>query len=264
MNQLFSSSNRLAVGCLFVLLTAGLATPLHAITNGQFDGTEHPYVGVCQTTDVDVYPVQTCSGFLISPWVFVTAGHCVYDEEPVILTTSTDAFAPDAVFVTGTGHQLNDPFCIGCGTVVPHATATDVAVIALDEPIFVSRYAELPDAGLVDTLPVGQLLTVVGYGTQHVDPSTKAWAPYLDGKRHSAIVKFDGSAASFSSFLKISLNPGQGKGGTCIIDSGGPALFGDTVLGVISGEHSPLCTGVGYDYRLDQASVLTFIRSFLP
>jgi hypothetical protein len=263
MKQPFGSNSRLKVR-LVGLLGLALAAPVHAIINGQVDGSAHPYVGIFQTTDVDVYPAQTCSGSLISPWVFLTAGHCVYDGEPVIVTTAEDAFAPDAVFVTGTGHQLNDPFCIGCGTVVPHATATDVAVITLDAPIFVSRYAQLPDAGLVDTLPVGQLLTVVGYGTQHIDPSTKAWAPYIDGKRHSAIVQFDGSPASYASFLKISLNPGQGKGGPCIIDSGGPALLGDTALGVTSGGHSPLCTGVGYDYRIDQASVLAFIRSFLP
>lgn len=57
----------------------------HAITNGQPDGTKHPYVGQLlfyAPAEVDSRFTDpgtwfTCSGTLISPTVVVTAGHCV-------------------------------------------------------------------------------------------------------------------------------------------------------------------------------------------
>ncbi len=258
MEQLSYLNNRRTLAAVVALLGVALATPLHAITNGQLDGTAHPYVGVFITAD----GTNACSGSLISPWLFLTAGHCVYDGESVVATTADDAYSPDAVFVSGTGHR--DPECTACGNVRPHSMARDIAVITLDQPIFVSRYAQLPEEGLADTLRQGQLLTVVGYGAQGVDPSTKEFLNTIDGKRRRATVKLGSAGASFAGFLKLSANPGGGKGGICYVDSGGPALLGDTVLSVNSDVVSPLCTGVTYGYRIDQASALAFIQSFLP
>jgi hypothetical protein len=61
----------LLLGLAMVLgITAG---PAGAITGGRPDGTAHPYVGFVGEPEGGF-----CSGTLLSPTVFLTAGHCTY------------------------------------------------------------------------------------------------------------------------------------------------------------------------------------------
>ena len=69
-----------------VLATILVAAPASAITNGQPDDFEHPYVGQLFFYD-PTYPDPrfsdpggwfNCTGTLISPTVVLTAGHCTY------------------------------------------------------------------------------------------------------------------------------------------------------------------------------------------
>jgi V8-like Glu-specific endopeptidase len=69
--------------CVITILTVVMLWQLsvesaHAIVNGVPDGNTHPYVGmmVFKDTNGDLW---RCSGFLISPTVFLTAGHCTID-----------------------------------------------------------------------------------------------------------------------------------------------------------------------------------------
>ena len=52
------------------------ATAAMAITNGVPDGTNHPYVGLMVAQDEDGVPLWRCSGSLLTPTVYLTAGHC--------------------------------------------------------------------------------------------------------------------------------------------------------------------------------------------
>src|SRR5688500_6251729 len=53
-----------------VLALQGLVAPAEAIIEGQPDGNRHPYVGMAFNDQF------LCSGSLIAPTVFLTAGHC--------------------------------------------------------------------------------------------------------------------------------------------------------------------------------------------
>jgi hypothetical protein len=70
-----------------VIGALALAAPVGAITNGQPDGADHPFVGqllfyVPDEADsrfTDPGSWFNCSGTLISPTVVLTAGHCTFD-----------------------------------------------------------------------------------------------------------------------------------------------------------------------------------------
>jgi hypothetical protein len=66
--------------------------------------------------------------------------------------------------------------------------------------------------------------------------------------------------------MRLSMNPGRGKGGLCFGDSGGPNLLTgtDTVLAVNSYVTNVNCAGVGYSARVDIPEVLAWIEGFLP
>ena len=79
------TARRLALVASLVAVLVS-ATPAAAITNGQLDNGEHPYVGQLFFYD-PTYPDPrftdpggwfNCSGTLISPTIVVTAGHCTF------------------------------------------------------------------------------------------------------------------------------------------------------------------------------------------
>jgi len=60
---------------LMALLLGTIGTAL-AVTNGEPDNGAHPFVGLMVADDAEGNPLWRCSGTLISPTVFLTAGHC--------------------------------------------------------------------------------------------------------------------------------------------------------------------------------------------
>src|SRR5215213_8417405 len=62
-----------AVGLMLLLMAA---VPALAITNNFVEDNEHPFVGLAVFYDANGEFLWRCSGSLISPTVFLTAGHC--------------------------------------------------------------------------------------------------------------------------------------------------------------------------------------------
>src|SRR3954465_7941596 len=85
------------------------AVPVGAITNGQPDAGEHPYVGELffyVPDEVDTRFTQPgswfgCSGTLISPTVVLTAGHCAFGiGRNGVATTDGGGFGGNDVWVS--------------------------------------------------------------------------------------------------------------------------------------------------------------------
>ncbi len=71
---------RVLLAVVVLTLAWASAGVIYAITNGQPDGTAHPYVGVLvfyvPNQNEELEPAWFCSGSLIAPTVVLTAGHC--------------------------------------------------------------------------------------------------------------------------------------------------------------------------------------------
>ena len=248
-----------AAAVVFGCLVSGAA---FGVVGGVADGTVHPYVGAAELPVTGGF--ELCSGSLVSATVFVTAAHCFPDGSTVQVSFDPDVTAGSgAVWHSGTVH-VEPGFCLGCGQGLPGADTNDLAVVVLDAPgAPQSRYAELPDTGLVDELANNQRLDVLGYGVQSFQPPK---TPVAFGTRQIAESKVIGGGGELGAeFLKHSSDPGQGQGGQCFGDSGGPDLLQgtDTMVAVTSfGSGNPICNGAAYSERLDRPSALAFIRGF--
>jgi hypothetical protein len=246
---------------MVVMLSLVLAGSAMAITNGQPDGDDHPYVGMAVGW-VAGQPgyVWICSVAAISPTVLVTAAHC-FDFPEVWVTFDKDA----ADWFELPGTWTPDPdWCPGCGPGLPGFDSHDVAVIVLDEPVTLPRYAQLPTEGLVDTLKMNSDVDLVGYGYQFDQGGGPRYP--VDGAftRYYAPTQLVASKHVHSDeYIKLTANPAQGKGGTCFGDSGGPDLLGgtDIILAVNSYVTNGNCAGVTYSNRIDTYA-LDFINSF--
>jgi hypothetical protein len=178
-----------------------MATPAAAITGGEPDAGHHPYVALMQTYDEHNIPLQVCSGALVSPTLFLTAGHCV--GEPHATNHAEVWFVEDISSVLDINYLLalffepnftgscthvpkftgypckgdaggrpyaHPDYCFECGKGVSHQVTRDVAVVTLDDPVPVSkvgRYAQLPQPRQVDHLANRSLIDLVGFGVQY-------------------------------------------------------------------------------------------------
>jgi secreted trypsin-like serine protease len=243
-----------------VALIATLLVPASAgaITYGAPDGNAHPAVGAL------LAPVaysdgtwETCSGTLIAPTVFLTAAHCDQGVSRVAVTFDASYLAATGTTHWGTWHAdpdynqaQNDP--------------KDVAVVVFDQPVTDITPARLPAAGSLSNLKVGTQFTAVGYGAQAVTINQGPTFHYADVR----YVATGGLEALNSSWLRISMNPSLGDGGTCYGDSGGPNFLGAgaTKTNIVAGTTITgdfMCRATNVDYRMDTPSARAFLGQFV-
>jgi hypothetical protein len=268
------------------------AAHVHAITNNWVEDFEHPYVGLAVFYDKDGQFIWRCSGSLIGPRTFLTAGHCA--------DTAEGAASARVYFQQDAGAHFNgveDPFTgypnICAGNTLGKLCATsseihnfgfanfagfpnthDAGLVILDQPISMPEYGQLPAAGTLDSLGTARgqkstVFTVSGYGlTLSVNP-------------HSALSNISFRSRLMAQSTLVNLNSsltdgfnlqtqgnGDGRGGTCSGDSGGPVYLGGSISNLIVAVTSfglnALCRGTDFGYRIDRTEVLNWINSLRP
>ena len=76
-----------------IALMLGSAAPASAITGNFVEDHEHPFVGLIVFYDEEGEFTSRCSGSLITPTVFLTAGHCTADNASARVYFQQDAGA---------------------------------------------------------------------------------------------------------------------------------------------------------------------------
>jgi hypothetical protein len=176
------------VGALTLVL--GVASPAGAITYGELDKSEHPYVGFMIFFDPTEPGWFSCSGTLLDADTFLTAGHCTYGigtdgevvldaDEEIVTTGGTDVWVTfdDTDVLAGWPARADFPIEEALydarsawldanadymsGTAYPHPeydnfagfpVTYDVGVVELDQAAAVTTFGELAPLGTAEAL----------------------------------------------------------------------------------------------------------------
>ena len=263
------------VAALAGALTIGLM-PASAVTDGVPDAdNDFPHVGLMVAQTATGTPLWRCSGTLISPTVFLTAGHC----------TEAPAGHVEIWFRNGYPTQIGAadgyPFTGDVGG-TPHTHPDydpsafflrDVGVVVLDEPWDTGGvYGTLPGLDSLDVLKTRRgkqdtTFTAVGYGLQKSFPDAAAWKNSALRTRMISTPKLiQINVPGFVGDFSLLLSNNTHTGGTCFGDSGGPNFLGSSnvVAGITSFGLNSTCAGTGGVFRMDRSWSLDFVNSFLP
>jgi len=274
-----------------VLALAVMVTPVLAITGNWVEDNEHPYVGLVVYYDANGEFIWRCSGSLISPTKVLTAGHCsdtadgavsarVYFQQDAGANydpaTQVDPVSgyPEycAAGTLGTLCATSDElYSYGFANFAGFPNIRDVGLVILDQPISMPEYGQLPAAGVLSDLdtargPRDTVFTVSGYGLTYRTQAHSA-VPNISYRSRlmaqSTLVNLR-SALTDGYNLQTQGN-GDGRGGTCSGDSGGPVFLGgpesNLIVAVTSFGLNSLCRGTDFAYRIDRTEVLDWINS---
>ncbi len=250
---------KIVIAVLGIAFAAALTSSALAIVGGSPDGTAHPEVGeLLAPQPYSDGTWGTCSGTLISSTVFLTAAHCDQGVSRVAVTFDSDYKAATGKTYWGTWHA--DPQYTKAQS-DPH----DLAVVVFAKPVKGIAPALLPKAGSLAGLGQGDTITSVGYGAQSVTMGAGGATFHYQDTRFVA----SGTINTVTpSWIRASMNPAKGDGGTCYGDSGGPNFLGSgktetRILAATTITGDSVCRATNVDYRLDTDSARTFLGQYV-
>lgn len=241
-----------AAAAAAALVFAGLAA---GITNGSPDDNGHPYVGALLAQQAFSDGTwEECTGTLIAPRVFLTAEHCDEGVSRVAVTFDSNYVASTGTTYWGTWY--GDPgYNNSSGD--PH----DIAVVVLDKAPKGITPARLPGLNQLSSLNGGDPIVSVGYGAQSVTSDQGGKTLHYQDTRYVTTGSF---TTLTQVYLKASMNPSHGDGGTCYGDSGGPNFLGDTnIVAATTITGDMWCRSTNVDYRLDTPVARDFLKQFV-
>ena len=265
-------------------MVVGYAAPATAITGDYVEDNEHPFVGLVVFYDEAGEYTHRCSGSLLTPTVFLTAGHCTdgatsarvyfqqdaganYDPatevDPISGYPETCAAGTLGVLCATSDELYN----YGFDDFASFPNTLDAGIVILDQPITLDEYGSLAVAGSLDSLATARgvqkaTFTASGYGLTYSSPV--AVTSFRERLMATANLTNLNSANTDGFNLQTNGN-GQGRGGTCSGDSGGPVFYGgyesNVIVAVTSFGLNEWCRGTDFAYRTDTVAVQEWIES---
>ena len=252
---------------LALLLTAVMSA--NAVTDGGYPDSSDVYshVGLMVAQDASGNPLWRCSGTLIGPKLFLTAGHCT--EAPAAhVEIWFDWDVENGIPRNGYPYRGD----VG-GTPYVHPEYNpnaffyrDVGVVVLQKKVRSAVYATLPELNILDQMATQRGLqdvtfTAVGYGLQRINP-VFVEAQRIRHVAHPHLIEIN--VPGFTGDFSLLLSNNHSTGGTCFGDSGGPNFIGtsNVVGGVTSFGINGNCAGTGGVFRMDRSWSLNWVNSF--
>jgi hypothetical protein len=265
--------------CLALSLLTITTVQVRATTFGEIDtGDQFPNVGAIVIARPGREPILICSGTLIHPRLFLTAGHCTralnqafaagqLAPEHVRIGFGTNALHDTALWQE-IDYAVTDPLF----GVANDSDVHDQGLVILKQPVLDRPCAVLADLGFLGGLDAAGLLrengiasrfVPVGYGFT-LDFPPPEQIP-IDGWRRFVSSQFQ---CLHNAYLIVNQNhAATGGGGIATNDSGGPMFWiaddGTPVLVAISFFADPQRVAVGWGYRVDLPEGRQFIDFFL-
>lgn len=278
---------KLVVLLAVVLGMLAIAMPAGAITGDYVEDFEHPFVGLVVFYDKHGEFSHRCSGSLLTPTVFLTAGHCTDGAKTARVYFQQGAGAhydPETELDRVTGYPeycakgtrgekcatSDELYNYGFDDFASFPNTHDAGLVILDQRIERSEYGKLTAPGFLDTLATRRghqklTFTSSGYGLTESNPvHVTSFRERLMAKSRLTNLR----SHNTDGFNLQTNGNGDGRGGTCSGDSGGPVFYGgfssNKIVAVTSFGMNAYCRGVDFSYRTDRKAVIKWILSHVP
>lgn len=205
-----------------------------------------------------------CSGALVAPTVFLTAGHCVEGTNPAarVYVSFRAGMRPMELtaMIRGTGFAAHPEYRfpahdVGVVTLPPGAAA-GITPLRIASQGHLDREAARGGIGRMTAINVG-------YGTTSEIGRGRPWISWTPERQYSESKVLWLNATT----IGIATNASNaGRGGTCFGDSGSPVYLASDptlIVGVTSWTLTAHCQAQGGYWRADIASTRAFLANYL-